>query len=427
MNTLFLRTYLSALAFLLVTFFVVLFAANNFIYKDLLINSSHKIYQTISTSLKSKTEDTWQTEVKTYNALVPDFTLSLITKKDLSATEKEQLASIKINHVISDAYFGSTDLYALYALTDSDWILKIDEDNDSGDQAENIADSIIMFLLLMLPLAFALFLLVKKLTKPIQHLQNIAEKLGKGDLKARADNNLLPPMNTLASGFNTMAAQLEETLQEQQILIGAIPHELRSPLGRIRFALDMTRQHNTLESLHQDIEVIDGYVDEMQDTVDEILELNRMQNQTQVDKTKFDLCPLLGDLVKSQSNLSTELIFSYECNISTSVLGNAPLIKHAISNILDNAQKYAKTNISVTAHQINETTIIRIEDDGEGIDKDKIAQVFSPFATFDNSRNRKKGGIGLGLSIVKLIMKKHQGEVTVTQSTHSGACFELRW
>ncbi len=154
----------------------------------------------------------------------------------------------------------------------------------------------------MLPLAFALFLLVRKFTKPILHLTTVAEKLGQGDLTTRADNHLLPPMNTLASGFNTMADQLNETLQEQQILIGSIPHELRSPLGRIRFALDMTRKHTSVDALREDIERIDGYADEMEDTVNEILELNRLQNQSQIETSPFELCPLLKRLVKQQQN-----------------------------------------------------------------------------------------------------------------------------
>jgi two-component system sensor histidine kinase RstB len=144
----------------------------------------------------------------------------------------------------------------------------------------------------MLPLAFALFILIRKLTKPIHHLTTVADRLGQGDLSARADSNLSPPMDTLAKGFNSMAEQLDETLKEQQILIGAIPHELRSPLARVRFALDVTRNHNSVDALRKDIENIDGYVDEMQNTVDEILELNRLQNQHGVVSSEFDICNL---------------------------------------------------------------------------------------------------------------------------------------
>ncbi len=430
MNSFFLRIYLSALAFLLVAFFVILYVANNLIFKDLLGDSSQKIYQTISQSLAHKDKNSWQSEIKTYNALVTDHTLSLITLDDLSKADKQSLNESKSGSVISDSMIGRADLYALYTLSGSKWILKIDEDDDSGDDLADTADTIILFLLLMLPLAFALYFLVRKLTKPIQHLTTVAKKLGQGDLTARADNMLLPPMNTLATGFNTMADQLNETLQEQQILVGAIPHELRSPLGRIRFALDMTRNHKTVEALHQDIEKLDGYVDEMENTVDEILELNRLQSQSQttpITTASFDLCNLLHVLTEQQNHETTKVRIEIDCDKSFKVSGNAALINRAISNVLSNAQQYANSKISIKVTQNNGNTIVSIDDDGMGIADEKLDQVFAPFSTLDNSRNRKTGGIGLGLAIVKLIMKKHQGVATVSRSELGGARFELRW
>ena len=427
MNSFFLRIYLSALAFLLLTFFVILYVANSFVFKDLLDDSSQKIYQTISQSLKTKERSHWQSEIKTYNTLVTDYTLSLISVDDLSNTEKQSLKESKSGRVISDNIIGRADLYALYRLSDSKWVLKIDENDSSGDDLADTADTIILFLLLILPLAFALYFLVRKLTKPIQHLTTVAKKLGQGDLTARADNNLLPPMNTLATGFNTMADQLDETLQEQQILVGAIPHELRSPLGRIRFALDMTRNHKTVEALHKDIEKLDGYVDEMENTVDEILELNRLQNQSKVTISPFDLCSMLQSLAEPLNHETTKVKIQIDCNKSFKISGNAALIKRAISNVLSNARRYANSKISIKVIQDNGNTIVSIDDDGMGIEDEKFDQVFAPFSTLDNSRNRKTGGIGLGLAIVKLIMKKHQGVATVSRSELGGARFELRW
>lgn len=427
MNTLFLRIYLSALAFLLITFFVVFYVANNVVFKDLLGDSSQKIYQTISASLANKDKSDWQNEIKTYNALISDYTISLVTSNDLSDAEKQELSKENGNRVISDNILGRADLYALYTLPNSEWVLKIDEDDDSGDDLADTTDTIILFVLLMLPLAFALYFLVRKLTKPIQHLTTVAKKLEQGDLSARADNNLLPPMNTLAMGFNSMADHLDETLQEQQILVGAIPHELRSPLGRIRFALDMSRNHATVGALRKDIENIDGYADEMENTVDEILELNRLQNQSEIITAQFDLCKLVESVAEQYNDEQSKIKLEIECDSSLSTTGNAALIKRALSNVINNAQRYANTTISIKVYQNNGKTTICVDDDGMGIADDKISQVFAPFSTVDDSRNRKKGGIGLGLAIVKLIMKKHQGEVIASRSVLGGAHFELFW
>ncbi len=106
MNTLFFRIYLSTLAFLWVTFFVVLFIANNFVFKDLLGDSSQKMYQQISQSLATKKQESWHNEIKTYNALVTDFTLSLVTVDEITKEEKQQLLQENNGSVISDNILG---------------------------------------------------------------------------------------------------------------------------------------------------------------------------------------------------------------------------------------------------------------------------------------------------------------------------------
>ncbi len=427
MNTLFLRIYLGALAFLFATFFIVLFIANSIFFSSFLGDDAQKFYNIISLSLADKDQSKWHSEISTFNKLVPEYAFSLLTVDDLKKEEVQRLEQANNKPFVSKNTFGEADLYALTTLPNSPWILKINDNNDSGDTAADRIDDIILILLLILPLSFALYFLVRKLTKPIQHLTKVAKKLGQGDLKVRADSNLVPPMNTLADGFNKMAEQLDETLHEQQILIGAIPHELRSPLGRIRFALDMTRSHTTVEALHKDIEKLDGYVDEMQSVVDEILELNRLQNQDKVEVSKFKLCHSVETLLEQYKQDTSSIKYIIDCDASQIVLGNASLINRAVSNLLSNAHRYAKNTIKVTFKQSENKTILRVEDDGEGIAEALWSEVFTPFSTLNESRNRKESGIGLGLAIVKLIMKKHQGDVTVAKSDLGGARFELCW
>ncbi len=427
MNVLFIRIYLSALAFLLMAFFLIMFVANSVIYNRLLIDTSESMHQVIAQALMQEKPVDWQDKVKTYNALVTDYTVSLIALDSLNKDEQQQLSSRNTQTILSDNIPGRADLYTLSKLPDSNWILKIDEDDSTGDLLSERVDAIIIFVLLMAPLAFALFLLVRKLTSPIQHLTQVAEKLGKGDWSARANQNLAPPMNTLAQGFNTMAEQLDHTIKEQQVLIGAIPHELRSPLGKIRFALDMTRDKETLAALRENIENIDGYVDEMQAAVDEILELNRLQNKANIELTPVKLCRLLNALIDSRSTDAPELKFSIDCAASMKVFAHTSLLKRAIQNLLQNAERYAQSAIKVSARQEGNAVIICVDDDGEGIAKEKRSLLFTPFTTLDSSRSRSTGGIGLGLAIVKIIMQKHSGDVSVTRSPMGGARFELRW
>lgn len=427
MNALFIRLYLSTLAFLFIAFFLILFIANHFIYNTLLSDSSDSMEQVIVQALKEKQTSEWRHEVSTYNKLITDYTLSLVTQESLSARDQQQLLDTQNQHILSENKLGHADLYTLLPLPDSHWILKIDEDDSDTTPLNEWMDRAIIFIVLFATLAFALFLLLRKLTKPIHHLTQIAEKLGEGDWSARANKGLPPPMNTLAKGFNNMADQLNNTLQEQQVLIGAIPHELRSPLGKVRFALDMTRQTETLGALRQDIETIDGYVDEMQQTVDEILELNRLQNQPFVEQSPVNLCDLLEAIIEPHLKESPMIRFDLKCDPSMNASGHTPLLTRAIQNLLLNAIRFANSSIHITAWQENNLTLLRIDDDGAGIPEDKREQLFTPFTTLDSSRNRHTGGIGLGLSIVKIVMDKHNGHASISSNALGGARFELCW
>ncbi|MCF6188997.1 MAG: ATP-binding protein [Cocleimonas sp.] len=429
-NSLFLRVYLSALVFSFAVFFLMMFVLNVFIFDTQLINDSKTIQQTIEKGLQHKNPKTWQDEIEIYNALETELTLSLISWDSLSDQERKKLSQAKDHRVISDNTLGQKDLYTLALLKNSkQWVLKIDEtDNDGDESTYDWLDLAISFFLIFSSLAFALFLLVRKLTQPIDHLVHVATRLGDGEWDARANNKLLPPMDTLAIGFNHMADELKNIMQEQQILIGAIPHELRSPLARIRFSLDLSRTHTSVDDLRKNIEKIDGYVDEMQLTVDEILELNRLQNQQRVETSSFEICTLLEQLQHQHKIELPEIKLMVECDNPQQVSGNESLIKRAINNVLSNAQCYAKTTIKIVVNQTENQTSITISDDGAGIEEDKRSEVFTPFSTLDNSRNRKTAGIGLGLAIVKLIMKKHGGDVRVNRSKNlGGARFELLW
>jgi signal transduction histidine kinase len=429
-NSLFLRIYLGSLLFIIVFFFLLMFILNYFFYSKNLIDYSKELQQTIELGLDNKDPKFWQNEIKIYNRLEKDHDLSLIPWESLSKEEQKKLAQSKDHRIISDNIPGQKDLHTLSKLKgSSQWILKIDERDDDGNESTtDWLNIVIPFLLLFSSLAVTLFLLIRKLTRPIKHLVETASKLGKGEWQVRANKNLPPPMNTLAQGFNNMADALNDTLQEQQTLIGAIPHELRSPLGRIRFALDMSRDKKSIRELRKDIEIIDGYVDEMQTTVDEILELNRLQNQQAVQLSELDICKLLNAQLRQHKEYTTGIEFSIDCQLAgKNISGNESLLNRAIDNLLNNAKRYAKSRIQIKAWHENNKTHIQVDDDGKGIPNDKLTTVFTPFSTLDQSRNRGTGGIGLGLSIVKIIMKKHQGDVQASRNEQGGARFELFW
>ena len=426
MSSLFIRIYLSTLVFLAFAFFLLVFITNSLIPSEQMFDNSRAIEATVTQYLKNKPEKNWGEEIKIFDRVLLDQNLSIITSDELTKAESERLKLSTTGRIKSDVRVDS--YYILYQIPDSNSLIKILDTIQFTDTTLNDwLDVVLPVFLLFSTLAFGLFLLIRKLTKPIEHLTTVAKKLGRGELNVRAKSNLPKPMNTLAMGFNNMADQINETMQEQQLLIGAIPHELRSPLGRIRFALDLTRNKNTVVELREHIEKIDTYVDDMQQTVDEILELNRMQSKNVIEADSIELCELIDSLRQSFQTTITGINLSVHCELPQNPSGSASLIKHAIQNILENATRYAKSEITLAVWYEGGQTIIQVDDDGAGIPEDKLHEVFMPFATTDDSRNRTTGGIGLGLALVKNIMIKHGGNVTASQSTQGGARFKLYW
>jgi signal transduction histidine kinase len=425
MSSLFLRIYLSALGFLLVIFFITLYIANSLIPSNEFFDNAQVLEQRISEFLSKDDLEEVKKQLDMLNAAQSEFHISLIGSDDLSPAELQRLKASADGRITSDDKLISP--FTIYTPSGSKWLIKFQEPSFSKFSINELLDITLPLLLIFLTIAFALYLLIRKLTQPINHLSDVAQQLGDGKLKVRANSNLPKPMNTLASGFNTMAERLDKKIQEQQVMIGAIPHELRTPLGRIRFALDMTRNKQSVAELRQQIEKIDDYVDDMQETVDTILQLNRLQNSDMTEQQDFALCKLLESLLDPLKSSQPELDYQLDCQLENHVKGDQNLIKHAINNLLENATRHTRTSIRISAWQEKQQTIVRIDDDGEGIPEDQHSRVFSPFLRLDKSRNRQSGGLGLGLALVQIIMKKHQGNATASSNPAGGARFELRW
>jgi len=271
-----------------------------------------------------------------------------------------------------------------------------------------------------------LFLLAQRISRPINELSLVVQKFGKGCLDIRAKTQVSAPISTLAVNFNGMAAALQRLIKDQQVLMGAIPHELRTPLSRIRFALDLTRGLNSVDTLRNQIEVIDGYVDELQAAVDEALIITRLSCDETIYFNSFNLENLLVEICDSNDSESIKTI-SLQLPVSFEVIGHAVLIKRAICNVVENALKYANREVKISAHSRNGVITVAIDDDGLGIPEDKRQDVFSPFSRLEQHRGRSTGGVGLGLALVDMILKKHKGSVFICTSPLGGARFEMCW
>jgi signal transduction histidine kinase len=265
--------------------------------------------------------------------------------------------------------------------------------------------------------------------RQLSMISNAAIAFGNGDLSARVPAGFLSPTTAIATVFNGMADQIEQLISSHKELINAVSHELRTPISRIRFGLE--RVHNADESERtKHISGIHNDIHELEDLVTELLGYARMEsNPDRRELPQGTLLPWLQELVVLVKETFTVPITFVYVGIDAFLMVpfDPRLLERALHNLLQNADRFAKTGIYLTLAANPTEVRLTVEDDGPGIaEKDRI-RIFDPFVRLDSSRNREFGGYGLGLAIVRQIARRHHGQVTVNQSFSGGAAFEMVW
>ncbi|MCU7865543.1 MAG: HAMP domain-containing protein [Candidatus Thiodiazotropha sp. (ex Lucinoma borealis)] len=427
MSFYFIKIYLAVILFTVAVFFLTIFV----IFESVLLKSDWKDFkeelvvdhQLLMLKLDQTPDNQWEQIVAEYQpvfGMVPE----LVEWESLDSVERQALAGEGSRQYLSD--FSLDVWYGLFTLPDSDRMLKISEDGSPLNEitADNVIWVILPILLILSSQAFGTILIIRSISKPVRELSETALSFGKGDFSTRMEKPR-PPVDMLAHSFNTMAGQLEEKIREQQLMIGAIPHELRTPLSRIRFALDLSRSRRSYEALQLQIEQIDAYVDDLDCAVEDVLELTRLQSGKASIDEEIDLRKLIHSVTDSYQD--TGVAIDIACQEGAAVYGNEGLMRRALHNLMQNAIRFAETMIAIDVEMANRDVVILVEDDGVGIPADKLEEMFLVFSRLDKSRSRETGGIGLGLAFVQLIMHQHNGVALARNRESGGLCVELRW
>ena len=280
-------------------------------------------------------------------------------------------------------------------------------------------------------LAVAVWFWVRPVWRDLEALRQTARALGEGHFEARAPEARSSAFELLTETLNGMAERIQRLIATQKELSSAISHELRTPIARMRFALEMaaeTEEQAERERLGQLMEVD---LDELDNLIDSSLTYARYEReQPELHLTPVELGPWLEEEVESMRILSRSL----ELTVDNSTLPAAQLVEldlksmpYAIKNLLRNALKYAKSKIAVSAEVVGDRVQIHVDDDGIGILPEERQKVFFAFTRLDRSRDRATGGYGLGLAIVRLVLEQHGGTATANESPLGGARFTLSW
>lgn len=267
-----------------------------------------------------------------------------------------------------------------------------------------------------------------RLDKKRAHFEAVTRQIARG--RGALPHGVVDSSGTLkelAYSFDSMSTHIQRLLKVQREMINAISHELRTPIARLRFGLEVIKDE-VGEEMESSVQALEMDVEELNTLVDEVLTYGKLEEGSlALNFEKTSIKQLLNGIVEHNQALLQKLEVSV--NVCDDDIVNADVhhLHRALQNLILNASKYANSTISITFTSDAERWQVDIEDDGPGIPVEDRDKVFIPFQRLDNSRTRASGGYGLGLAIVQRIAFWHGGAVLVDGSKLGGAKFSLIW
>ncbi len=278
--------------------------------------------------------------------------------------------------------------------------------------------------------ALAVLFWVYPLWRDLKRLGLSARAFGEGDFSARAVPRKHSALYRLAGTFNSMADRIQGLISSHKELTNAVSHELRTPIARLRFGMEMLETSTEENDRKRFIESMNNDIDELDQLVAELLTYARFdRDRPELEFQRLEIYPWLHEVVRQEKMGVDDLAIDFEIKARNLKYArfDPQLMARALGNLLQNAKRYARSEIKVIFSTDNGYYQLKVDDDGPGIPEDKREHIFDAFRRLDASRDRGTGGYGLGLSIVQRIAYWHGGDVSVTDSASGGASLIIRW
>jgi signal transduction histidine kinase len=274
--------------------------------------------------------------------------------------------------------------------------------------------------------------LARYLTSPITKLQSATKKLAEGELQTRVGKKITrggDELSQLARDFDEMAERIETLVTQEKRLTQDISHELRSPLARMNVALEIAKQKANADSqpILQRIEKESNRLNEM---ISRLLILSKLESGGQeLEMQNINLKKLVEETVadadfEAQAKDKSVKITAIE---DSRFQGSENLLRSAVENVLRNAVRYTdeRTAVEVSLKNVNGDMVIDIKDYGGGVPEDELENLFRPFYRVGEARERKSGGVGLGLAIAQRAVFAHKGSIKA-RNTGKGLQVEIK-
>jgi signal transduction histidine kinase len=284
---------------------------------------------------------------------------------------------------------------------------------------------------------FLCFWLARYISSPVGELRAATRALAGGNLGARIAPSVCrrsDELGDLGIDFNAMAERTQSLLESQRRLLRDISHELRSPLARLRVALDLAKEGAGASALraHRRIEL---EAEKLNDMIGSLLRLSRLEALADLpDKSQIDLAQLVHQaadeaaLEAMQNGRSVKVLQADSCMI----LGNEDLLHSVLENLIRNAISYTPEGTAVELELSRQFSggawhaVLFVSDCGPGVPPDHLTDIFEAFFRVEDSRNRETGGTGLGLSIAQRAVHLHGGTIRAMNMAQGGLIIEVR-
>lgn len=272
--------------------------------------------------------------------------------------------------------------------------------------------------------------MIKKALNPLAELNKQIQDMNITNLAKEIEvPKYKDEVTQLTESFNTMTDKLNSEFTFQSQFSANVAHELRTPLTVLKTKINVfnKKEEHSQEEYKELLTTLEKQITRLSEIIQNLLEIN--STEMIIEKEMVNFSDIMNEIIADLSNVSQSknITFITEYN-DIEVYGNIDLLYRAFYNLIENSIKYNNENGSVkilSKEYDDKNIIIKIIDTGIGIPEESKMDIFKPFYRVEQSRSREIGGAGLGLSIVKNIIKKHNGEIIVSSNEPKGCIFSI--
>jgi signal transduction histidine kinase len=270
--------------------------------------------------------------------------------------------------------------------------------------------------LLAAAIALGAYPLVRRMTRRLERLETQVEDFGKGELGARVEVEGADEVAKLARSFNRAAERIEALVKAQRSTLASASHELRSPLARMRVAVELLAEEGRPELRER----VSRDIAELDDLIGELLLASRLDTKERpLDREEVDLLALVAEEgARSGANVT---------GTPMCIQADRRMLRRMLRNLLENARRYggeSPIDVSVVERQ-DASLCIAVEDRGPGVPESERERIFEPFYRPPGARESAEGGVGLGLALVRQIAERHGGSARCLAREGGGTRFEV--